>query len=79
MYKKFFIIAAFNIIAGSAFSQTTPQIEKALNDRNRAENEAKADVYIQRKKMITDSTQTAVNANTKTAAKKKRRCNQKSS
>lgn len=77
MYKKIFIITTFLFMAVSGFSQTNPQIEKALNDPKRAEKEAKADVYIQKNNVITDSVQTNSAVNNKISTKKKRNCKRK--
>lgn len=62
----------------SAYSQTSPQVKKAINDPKRAEKEAKADVYIQQTHIITDSVQTSTTINSKTGTKKKRNCSRKS-
>lgn len=47
-------------MAGLAFSQTQSSIAKALQDSKRAENSAKADVYVQPKHVIHDTAQLAV-------------------
>lgn len=61
-----------------AFSQTASQLEKAFNDPKRAENAAKADVYIHRKPIINDSIQ-ASDVTTTTAPQKKRNHKRKAS
>lgn len=79
MYKKIFMMGAVAFIAGSAFAQTNPQLEKAVRDPKRAENSAKADVYVQRKERISDGVQPTTGPVTKTDAKKKRSCKRNAS
>lgn len=79
MNKKIFSIAVFHFLTISAFSQTTPSIEKALADPKRAENEAKADVYIQPKQRISDSMQTTNNVSVKKGSRKTKHCSRKPS
>lgn len=79
MQKKIIMLTAFTIIAGSAFSQTAPAIDKSLKDPKRAENAAKADVYVQKNKVIADSVApTVLNANT-VKKKKKSSCRRNAS
>lgn len=78
MKKTLFLISVFSFMTGAAFSQTNPRIEKAIQDPNRAQNEAKADVYIQKKTIVSDSTQGTENT-PKVAQKKKRSCKRKPS
>jgi hypothetical protein len=74
MYKIIFMTGAAIFMAGSAFAQTNPQLEKAVRDPKRAENSAKADVYIHKKEHISDSVQSPTATITKTETKKKRSC-----
>ena len=60
------------MITISAFSQNTA-VEKALNDPNRAEKEAKADVFIQQKKILSDSMR-ITGEKTKSVNQKKKVC-----
>jgi hypothetical protein len=78
MNKKIILIATFSIMTAVAFSQTTSRGEKALADPKRAENSAKADVYIL-KHQISDSVQTPVTKETKTTIKRKRTIKRSSS
>jgi len=61
-------------MTASAFSQSKPHpaIDKALHDPKRAENSAKADVYVQPKHVISDSVKTIRANQPKTMATKKR-------
>jgi hypothetical protein len=72
MYKNILPLVTFSMMAVAGFSQTTPRVEKALNDPKRAENSAKADVYVQSKPIIKDSTQQATRVSTRAVSKKKR-------
>ncbi len=65
MYKKTLTLIIVTLMSFSAFSQTAPQIEKALSDPKRMENEAKADVYIHRNPVIHDRAQKAPDASTR--------------
>jgi len=72
MFKRIFIITTFHLMAHAAFSQIHPQIEKALAHPKRAENEAKADVYIHRKPVIHDSIPQGATKKQSTPSTKKR-------
>jgi len=66
-----------NLISLSLFAQTKEnKIEKAIKDPKREENSAKADVYIQNKKIISDSTQlqTGIKSGAITKKKRKKTC-----
>lgn len=55
MKKKTFLMCFVSLFSMSLFSQTTnKKIEAQINDPKRAENSAKADVYVN-KKMTRDS------------------------
>lgn len=71
--KTLIFFLAMNLISLSLFAQTKEnKIEKAIKDPKREENAAKADVYIQNKKIISDSTQLQ-NGNKSDAVTKKKR------
>jgi len=53
--KKWLLLTAASLITGASHSQKSPRVEKALNDPMRAQNEAKADVYILSKQDVADS------------------------
>ncbi len=62
-----------NLISLGLLAQTKEnKIEKAIKDPKREENAAKADVYVQNKKIISDSTQLQ-NGNKSHAVTKKKR------
>jgi hypothetical protein len=62
------------ILAIAAVAQTHPQVKKALSDPNRAQKEAKADVYVQSKQQLTDCLQPASKAKPVTISNRKRTC-----
>jgi hypothetical protein len=72
--KTFIFFLAMNLISLNLFAQTKEnKIEKAIRDPKRDENAAKADVYIQNKKIISDSTQMQKGVKAEAATKKKKR------
>ncbi len=75
--KAHLIFLAMSLTSFSLFAQTKEHaIEKALKDPKREENAAKADVYIQGKKIISDSAQlqTGVKSEAITKNKRKKSC-----
>jgi hypothetical protein len=78
MYKPLVIMAAFCLIHIFGFSQDASRIHKIMTDPKRAENEAKADVYIKPKHVISDSGQLPATA-TKITTKIKHPCKRKPS
>ncbi len=74
--KTLIFFLAMNLISLSLFAQTKEnKIEKAIKDPKREENAAKADVYIQNKKVISDSTQqNGIKPEAVTKRKKKKAC-----
>jgi hypothetical protein len=65
---------AMNLISLNLFAQTKEnKIEKAIKDPKREENAAKADVYIQNKKIISDSTQVKTEIKSAAVTNKKRK------
>lgn len=79
MRKKMTIPIVLMFITLPAFAQTAPQIEKAITDPKRAEKEAKADVYIHRKPVISDHNQKPTDAHLKATMRKKRSCGRNTS
>ncbi len=72
--KTLIFFLAMNLISLSLFAQTKEnKIEKAIKDPKREENSAKADVYIQNKKIISDSTQLQNGIQSKAFTKKKKK------
>lgn len=80
MYKRFFITLFTCATTLVSFSQKIPAtINKAMTDPDRASNSAKADVYIQDKKVISDVVPADKKVITTTEKKKKtKRCKRKS-
>jgi hypothetical protein len=72
--KTLIFFLAMNLISLNLFAQTKEnKIEKAIKDPKREENAAKADVYIQNKKIISDSTQLQTGIKSGAITKKKRK------
>jgi NADPH-dependent 7-cyano-7-deazaguanine reductase QueF len=75
--KTLIFFLAMNLFSFSLSAQSKEQkIEKAMKDLKREENAAKADVYIQNKKVISDSTQiqNGIKSEAVTKKKKKKSC-----
>ncbi len=75
--KTLIFFLAMNLISLSLFAQIKEnKIEKAIKDPLREENAAKADLYIQNKKIISDSTQlqSGIKSEAVTKKKKKKAC-----
>jgi len=75
--KTLIFFLAMNLFSFSLSAQSKEQkIEKAMKDPKREENAAKADVYIQNKKVISDSTQiqNGIKSEAVTKKKKKKSC-----
>jgi hypothetical protein len=79
MCKKVTLPIVFMFMTIAAFAQTAPQLEKTITDPKRAENEAKADVYLQRQPVISNGNQKLPDADTKATMRKKRSCGRKTS
>lgn len=72
--KTLIFFLAMNLISFSLFAQTKEsKIDKAIKDPKREENAAKADVYIQNKKIISDSTQLQNGMKPEAVTKKKKK------
>jgi hypothetical protein len=75
--KTLIFFLAMNLFSFSLSAQSKEQkIEKAMKDPKREKNAAKADVYIQNKKVISDSTQiqNGIKSEAITKKKKKKSC-----
>jgi hypothetical protein len=72
--KTLIFFLAMNLFSLSLLAQSAEKkIDKAIKDPKRDENAAKADVYIQNKKIISDSTQLQNGIKSEAVTKKKRK------